>query len=178
MKIELIPLHLYNGNSNGVLMPAVVFDSERETVEEMLRHANKLGAEHVLVGNIGHFDIVRSAVGEGKMTLHADYRMNIANSVSAKRVEELGALDMIVSPELTLPQIRDIGGDRLALVYGKVPLMTVEKCVMREISDCESCERGKWGYLVDRRGMRFAVCREFQHRNLIFNSVPVYKPPR
>ncbi len=171
------PLHLYEGEVNGVLMPAVIFDSERDEVEAMLRRAYDLGARHVLVGNVGHFDIVRSAVGDG-MTVHADYRMNIANSASAVATEELGALDMIVSPELTLPQIRDIGGDRLAVVYGKLPLMTLEKCVMREISDCESCKSGKWGYLVDRRGARFAVCREWRHRNLIFNSVPVYMADR
>ena len=172
------PLHLYDGQTNGVLMPAVVFDSERGEVENMLRRAYELGARHVLVGNIGHFDIVRHTLGEKKMTVHADYRMNIANAVSAKVTEELGALDMIASPELSLPQIRDIGGDRLAVVYGKLPLMTVEKCVMREISDCKSCESGKWGYLVDRRGARFAVCREWKHRNLIFNSVPVYMADR
>ena len=171
------PLHLYGGETNGVLMPAVIFDSERVEVEAMLRRAYDLGARHALVGNVGHFDIVRSSVGEG-MTVHADYRMNIANSASAVATEELGALDMIVSPELTLPQIRDIGGDRLAVMYGKLPLMTVEKCVMREISNCESCKNGKWGYLVDRRGARFAVCREWNHRNLIFNSVPVYMADR
>ena len=172
------PLHLYEGQSNGVLMPAVIFDSEREEAERMLCCAYELGARHVLVGNIGHFDIVRRAVGDGKMTLHADYRMNITNSASAKATEELGAIDMIASPELALPQIRDIGGDRLAVVYGRLPLMTVEKCVMREISDCESCKSGKWGYLVDRKGVRFAVCREWKHRNLIFNSVPVYMADR
>ena len=172
------PLHLYDGKTNGVLMPAVVFDSERGEVEDMLRRAKERGAAHVLVGNVGHYEIVRSADREGQMSIHADYRMNIANSASAKATEELGALDMIVSPELTLPQIRDIGGDRLCVVYGKLPLMTVEKCVMREISDCKSCENGKWGYLVDRRGMRFAVCREYKHRNIIFNSVPVYMADR
>ena len=172
------PLHLYGGQSNGVLMPAVIFDSERQEVEDMLCRAYKLGARHVLVGNVGHFDIVRHALGEGKMILHADYRMNIANGASAKAVEELLALDMIVSPELSLPQIRDIGGDRLCVVYGKLPLMTLEKCVMREISDCKSCENGKWAYLVDRRGARFAVCREWKHRNIIFNSVPVYMADR
>ena len=172
------PLHLYGGESNGVLMPAVIFDSERDEAVDLLRRAYELGARHVLVGIVGHFDIVRRAVGEGKMTLHADYRMNITNSASAKVTEELGAIDMIASPELTLPQIRDIGGDRLAVVYGKLPLMTVEKCVMREISDCESCKSGKWGYLVDRRGTRFAVCREWKHRKLIFNSVSVYMADR
>ena len=170
------PVHLYDGQSNGVLMPAVIFDSERDEVEQMLKKATELGARHVLVGNVGHFDIVRSVSSE--LVIHADYRMNVANAKAADEVFSLGALDVIVSPELTLPQIRDIGGDRLAIVYGKVPLMTLEKCVMREISDCKSCESGKAGYLTDRKGVRFLVLREYKHRSLVFNSVPVYMADR
>ena len=172
------PLHLYDGKTNGVLMPAVIFDGEREEVEEMLCRAIDKGARHVLVGNVGHFDIVRKIADGREIEMHADHRMNITNSSTAKVVEGLCGGDMIASSELTLPQIRDIGGDRLAIVYGKVPLMTVEKCVMREISSCDECNNNRWAYLVDRRGMRFAVCREWKHRNIIFNSVPVYMADR
>ena len=100
--------------------------------------------------------------------------MNTSNNTAAKTVEDIGFEDVIVSPELTLPQIRDIGGARLALAYGKIPLMTVEKCVMREIASCEKCKANGWGYLIDRKGIRFAVRREWKHRNIIFNSFPVY----
>ena len=171
------PLHLFDGKTDGVLMPAVIFDSEREEVESMLSRAIDMGASHVLLGNVGHFGIVREVAGD-RVKIHTDHRMNIANTSSAKRVEELGAVDMIASTELSLPQIRDIGGDRLAVVYGKIPLMTVEKCVMREVSSCEECRDKGWAYLVDRRGMRFAVRREWNHRNIIFNSVPTYMADR
>ncbi len=168
------PLHLFDGNSNGVLMPAVIFDSEREEVVEMLKGAAKKGAEHALVGNIGHLSLVR----EAGLEIHADHRFNIANFSAAKELVELGVSDMIVSAELTLPQIRDIGGRRLATVYGKVPLMTLEKCVIKEIADCKRCEKERFLYLVDRKGVRFAVRREYKHRNLIFNSVPIYMADR
>ncbi len=168
------PLHLFDGKSNGVLMPAVVFDSERAEVLEMLKGARQKGAEHVLVGNIGHIALAR----EAGLEVHADHRFNIANSSAAKELTKLGVSDMIVSAELTLPQIRDIGGRRLATVYGKVPLMTLEKCVIKEISDCKRCEKEGFLYLVDRKGVRFAARREYKHRNLIFNSVPVYMADR
>lgn len=169
-----IPLHLYNGQSNGVLLPSVIFDSEKEEVTQMLKKAVSKGATHALVGNIGHIDLAKDA----GLTVHADYRFNITNSRTASEIEELGFEDMIVSPELTLPQIRDIGGDRAVTVYGKMPLMTLEKCVMREISDCKKCKSGGFGYLVDRKGVRFAVRREWKHRNIIFNSVPFYMADR
>jgi len=38
-----------------------------------------------------------------------------------------------VSAELTLPQIRDLEGAKAAIVYGRIPLMTLEKCVICEL---------------------------------------------
>lgn len=168
------PLHLYGGECNGVLLPPVIFDSESDEVRRMLRNAVSLGATHALCGNIGHLELAR----EAGLIPHADYRMNIASSRSALACEELGVSDMIVSPELSLAQIRDIGSDRFAIVYGKVPLMTLEKCVIKEISDCDTCTARKWIYLNDRRGVRFPVSREWKHRNIIFNSVPIYMADR
>lgn len=164
------PLHLYNGNTNGVLMPSVIYDSETEEVKKMLKRAKELGATEALVGNVGHLAIVK----EAGLVPHADYRLNISNNATAREVEALGFVDAVLSPELTLPRIRDISGARYAVVYGKVPLMTLEKCVLREISDCEKCKKNGWGYLTDRKGVRFAVSREWQHRNIVFNSVPFY----
>ncbi len=168
------PLHLYDGQSNGLLMPAVIFDSEREEVLLMLKAAVGKGAKHALVGNIGHISLAR----EAGLEIHASYRFNISNSGAAKELADLGVSDMTVSAELTLPQIRDVGGKRLATVYGKLPLMTLEKCVIKEISDCRRCEKEGFAYLVDRKGIRFAVRREYKHRNIIFNSVPVYMADR
>ena len=164
------PLHLYCGNTNGVLMPSVIYDSEMAEVKKMLTKAKELGATEALIGNVGHLAIVR----EAGLNPHADYRLNISNNATAREVETLGFEDAILSPELTLPRIRDIAGARYAVVYGKVPLMTLEKCVLREISDCDKCKKLGWGYLSDRKGVRFAVRREWQHRNIVFNSVPFY----
>ena len=164
------PLHLYSGNTNGVLMPSVIYDGDADEVRKMLERARSLGATEALVGNIGHVSLAKAA----GLTPHADFRMNVSNSTSAREVEALGFEDTVLSPELTLPRIRDIAGATLAVVYGKAPLMTVEKCVMREISDCDRCKKNGWGYLTDRKGARFAVRREWEHRNIIFNSVPFY----
>ena len=84
---------------------------------------------------------------------------------------------MILSPELTLPQLRDLGGATAVTVYGRIPLMVTEKCVGKELGGCESCQSGKLR-LTDRRGISFPVLREWQHRSLILNSVPLYMGDR
>ena len=133
----------------------------------MLRDAASRGAKYALVGNLGHIALARTA---GLIPI-GDYRLNITNAESVARLEELGITEAILSPELTLPQIRDVGGNTAAIVYGRLPLMTLEKCAIREIADCQSCEKNNV-ILRDRRGIEFPILREWEHRNVIFNSLP------
>ena len=89
----------------------------------------------------------------------------------------MGFADALLSPELTLPQIRDIKGNCDAIIYGRVPLMLLEKCVGLEVGDCTLCAGGK-NQLTDRRGEKFPVfclpsqCRDGHHRNILCNSRP------
>lgn len=162
-----LPLERYDGSVNGVVLPPVVFDSEWEEVERLLRAAREMGAEHALVGNLGHLDRV---LAHGLIP-HGDFRLNVTNNASLAMTEALGLRDVIVSPELTLPQVRDLGGAHALIVYGRLPLMVLEKCVGRELGGCSACDEGRVR-LVDRRGAEFPVLRVFRHRSLICNSLP------
>ncbi len=171
---------------NGVSLPSVIFDSEIETVKKMLLSAKKMGAVYALVGNVGHASLAR----EMGFEVRGDFRLNVSNTNSAEAVEALGFIAVTLSPELTLPKIRDISEspdidiECRAVVYGKISLMVVEKCVICEAAKgkgsalCSLKDKGFDGVcrgtLTDRTGTAFPVIREFPHRNIIFNSVPVY----
>lgn len=167
--IIYLPLDVYDGSVEGVMLPAVIFDSERAELEGKLRKAVDMGVRHALVGNIGHIDLAR----EAGLKLHGDFRLNVTNRYSMEFYTSLGFEDIVLSPELTLPRLRDIGGESFAVVYGRAPLMVTEKCVGREISDCKTCREGKV-VLKDRKNAEFPVLREFRHRSVIFNSVPTF----
>ncbi len=163
-----LPLCRHALGVSGIVMPPVIFDSETDKIRTLLRTAVENGATHALVGNYGHLSLVLEAglVPEG------DYRLNVMNRESVTVAEAHGISSLLLSPELTLPQIRDVGGDTGVIVYGRIPLMTLEKCVIREISDCKVCDRRDFVMLKDRRGVEFPVVREWEHRNVIFNSLP------
>ena len=55
--------------------------------------------------------------------------------------------------------------------------MLLEKCVIREIADCRVCAKNG-AVLTDRKGVRFPVLREGEHRNIVYNSVPTYMADR
>lgn len=155
--------------ARGVILPPVIFDSEMPRVRRQLEEAKKLGATDALVGNLGHIELAR----EFGLKLHGDLRLNITNNETTAALESLGFEDVILSPELTLPRIRDISGCTSVVVYGRLPLMVTEKCVGKELGGCKVCERGQ-ARLTDRMGISFPVLKIAEHRSLIVNSLPTY----
>jgi len=123
-------------------------------------------------------DVDLSIVKELGFIPHGGLRLGVANTETARVITSLGFEDITLSPELTVPRMRDIANSARpagAIVYGKIPLMITEKCLVREISSCEDCRSaGGLTYLTDRTDARFPVRREFGHRSLIFNSLPTY----
>ncbi len=171
--IILLPLAEYSKTkADGFVMPSVIFDSEEEKVKELLQSAAKKGAEYVVVSNFGQIALVKKHLPAARLI--ADYRFNIANNESMAFFEELGFESEVLSAELTLPQLRDIKGAKAAIVYGRIPLMTLEKCVIKELygkNACDICARGG-AEMKDRRGFVFPVVREPEHRNIVLNSLP------
>ena len=168
-----IPIEQYEGQTNGVLLPPVIMDGEREQMRTLLARAERLGARHVLVGNLGHVALAR----ETGMTLHGDLRLNVANAETVSALRALGFEDWMLSPELTLAQMRDLAAGASVIVYGRLPLMVTEKCVGKELGSCDTCHAGQTT-LIDRRGAAFPVLRVPAHRSLILNSVPTYMADR
>ena len=167
--IPLEDFSSYGKRGMGVMLPEVIFDSQRTEVENMLFEAKKKGAKGALVGNIGHAELAK-AYG---LELFGDMRLNAANSSTVAAFADMGFGDIILSPELSLSQIRDIGGNGRAVVYGRAPLMLTEKCVGKELGGCEPCRAGRLS-LVDRMGVSFPVRMRYGHRSVIFNSAPFY----
>ncbi len=166
-----LPLERFDGSTDGVALPPVIFDGERGEIKRQLKKARELGASHALVGNVGHLELAHSM----GFSVHGDLRLNVCNRASAATLEGLGFEDVVLSPELSLPKIRDIGGASRAIVYGRIPLMVLEKCVGKELSGCEACGKGR-AMLRDRRGVSFPILREWEHRSVIYNSLPTAMP--
>ena len=165
--LRYLPLHAYESAANGVVIPPVIFDHERELIKAQLQSAKNAGATHALVGNVGHLALAK----EAGLIPHADFRLNVTNAETLATLLSLGFTDAILSPELSLPQIRDIRGARDAIVYGRIPLMLLEKCAGMEVGSCDQCDKGQ-NALVDRRREKFPILRLPPHRNILFNSRP------
>ena len=159
--VTYLPLSKYRSVSNGVALPPVIFDSELDEVRRGLENAVKYGAKHVLVHNIGQLDLAR----EFGLTPHGSHRLNVFNNCSADFWQKSGGLNSIIlSAELILPQMRDIilpeGVKKGAIVYGRLPLMTLHKPVEKK-------------NLRDNRGANFPIYPE-EGKDILYNGVNIY----
>lgn len=152
-----VPLDRYEKEvCDGVLLPPSVFGHERDKFMRDLERAAALGATEAMVTHLGQIELVKSF----GLTPHGDYRLNVFNSASAKLYTSMGLSDVMLSPELTLPQIRDINAPKSVIVYGKIPIMLLTKPL-----EADS--------LTDKTGAVFNVIKE-NGRDILLNSVPIY----
>jgi len=163
--IAFLPLEDFSGDSEGVYIPPIVTDTEVPGISSLLKKARACGAKYALVSNIGHISLAEDA----DLIPIGDFRLNITNSYARAEYEKLGIKIVILSPEITLPMARDIGGGEI--VYGRIPLMLTERCFIKENFGCEKCSSAE---LTDRTGAKFPILREYGHRNIILNSRHTY----
>jgi len=139
------------------VLPRIVHDNELEKLKNEMRLARSIGIREVLVGNLGLLIPAR----ECGMVLRGDFGLNIFNSRSLDVMKELEMASAMLSFEMTLPQIRDIS--KLApaemLVYGRLPLMVTENCIMKNRTGQCVCTQGPQK-LVDKTGAEFPIIKD------------------
>jgi len=126
-------------------------------------------AKHVLVQNIGQ--ILPSA----QKTLLGGERLNVTNKETAEVLSSFGFSRVTLSCELNLKEILQITNSTHVptelIVYGRLPVMLMENCV---IKSAYRCTKGEGHFeLLDRKGERFPLICE-NCRNVLLNSVPLY----
>ena len=154
----------------GVVLPRVAWDREREALLRDMEKCRELGATQALIGSYGLIEPAR-ALG---YTLRADYGLPVFNAQALKELKHLGFASATASFELKLAQIRDISKviPLEAIVYGRLPLMLTENCIIKNRAGQCACDTEN--ILTDRKGERFPVVKAYGCRNEILNSKKLF----
>ena len=156
----------------AAILPRVIWSGELAPVARQLRTAYEMGVRQVLAGNLGQLHIARAA----GFAVRGDFGLNIVNSRAMRYLREQGLDSQLLSFELTLPQIRDISKAVPAelLIYGRLPLMLMENCVMKNRTGICACQTGTV-CLVDRVGEEFPIVKDpGTCRNVLLNGKKLY----
>ena len=160
------------------VLPRVWRDGDEALLKRWLEHAKALGVTAAAVGNIGHLSILRDM----GMTLCGDYGLNVFNSWSLAYLRGKGLSSACLSFELRSAQMRDLKKvlPAEAIVYGRLPLMITENCLLQNDCGCRLDRNGpvvpehapcrRPNVLQDRTGATFPLLPAFGHRTEIQNS--------
>lgn len=160
------------------VLPRIFRTEDQAALRALLQqHREHLSA--VAIGNLGHLPIAESL----GLPLWGDLGLNLFNSESLLFWKELGLEAAAVSMELRWQQLRDLRKvlPCEAVVYGRLPLMIMENCVIRNELGCRdagrdyadrsaACRCGQDNDLIDRTGARFPLVGQWGHRCEIENS--------
>ena len=151
----------------GVILPRVSWDRELPPLERALETARAAGVTEALLGHVGQLPLARSH----GFTLRADFGLGLFNSLTAGELARLGFASATVSFEARLAQIRDLDKP-LPLempVYGRLPLMLMENCILKNRGQGCHC-RDLDQSLQDRKGASFPVEAAWGCRSELFNA--------
>ena len=163
------------------VMPA--FPLSAEAGEKLLSSLKADGCGRIQAHGIG------GAALDGDFIKDLSYRGNVTNGAAAKFYRDAGFSEIGLSPELPAGGIRALAkiGPVSCIAYGRVPVMTLARCVLKEKNRrCRGCggrrDFRKTGFcrgsLTDRVGAEFPVFGAGDCVNLVYNAVPVWMGDR
>ncbi len=178
--IEAVDVEKYRGQTNfAAVLPRVWRTADEAALREQLRAARERGVETAVLGNLGHFALVRGL----DMELRGDFGLNVFNSAALRFLKEQGLESATLSFELRHEQLRDIAKciPCEAIVYGRLPLMITENCIVANEFGCRygkgRCDAAHADSacaaapeLTDRVGERFPVLHAYGCRSEIQNG--------
>lgn len=155
-----VPIELNNFKEDEIIvLPRITPDN----LEEILVN---IPNNEVLVRNIGQLNIAKRC----NKKIQLDFTMNVFNKYSCDFYKKLGINNITLSTELTLKQIKSLTGivDCEAVIYGKLPMMITENCIIKSSAGCKH-----GGYIYDRTNEGFLIKCLPECRNEIYNSKPI-----
>lgn len=158
----------------AAILPRIIHDRELDDIESQLINVKNYGVSDALVGNMGHIVFAK----ELGFNVRGDFGLNVYNSQTLKTLKELGLRSATLSFELRMEQIKAVSKviDSELIVYGRLPLMITENCIVKNSTGICSCDN--FAGLTDRHGFTFPIVREYGCRNTILNSKKLFLADR
>ncbi len=140
-------------NKAVIVLPAILTDIQQNTVVSKCLKLLESGYSGVLIHNISLVDKFKG------YSVYGGFRLNVFNSYSLEFLSSMKLKTIELSPELTLKQIKDMTKTApvQAMVYGRLPIMVTENCIIR---NSESCPCNGNNSITDRMGLSFPVIKD------------------
>ena len=167
-----------------IYFPTIIKANYRNMFHNNIENAiNSYNIKGFVLSNISNFVLIEDLCKNKReknynMKLIANYTFNIYNNLTIKELESLGISKYTISPELDKTTILSLQAncDQELIVYGKIPLMNINYCLLGKTNKCfpqcdTKCVNNNYYYLKDRMNMNFEIIPDnIQTVTTIYNS--------
>ena len=145
-------------------------EQECSELRAMLAKVRESGVEEALTGNLG---LALIASQEG-FSLRGDLDLAVMNDYALGALSGAGFISAVLSPELSLPQIRAMRKpmDTELVIYGRLPAMISETCLIKESAGRCSCTTP--AQMADTHGGVWPVTKHFGCRNTVWMAKKIW----
>ncbi len=172
-KYKIQVQNLCNNLNVYVYNPNIIRDTLNINFDNIVRDFNIKG---FVISSISQIDLLKKY----NLDLIGNYNLNIYNKYSMKVLKDLGINSLSITPEFNdLDTFKLIENSCLPLellVYGNIPLMTMNYCLLGKSNKCykecnKLCLSNKKFYIKDRLDFEFRILPDnFLNLTQIFNS--------
>ena len=167
-----------NSFNTYIYMPSILKGNVAMKVSENMQNIlSKFSVKGFVISNISHIKMLENF---SNYEFIANYNMNVYNKYTIDELNNLNISVITISPELDKNTINEIDSKSTkteAIIYGNMPVMTINYCLLSKSNSClESC-RNNCGsndtkyYLKDRINMNFRIIPDsFSKTTTIYNS--------
>lgn len=151
-----------------VILTLPRFCAKEEQLLQEITEASALGFSHIQCENVAHFQLCAMT----GMISHGGLGMNVMNPYTAEFLLEQGMEDFLLSPELTVSQLKDFQGMPAGVYgFGNQPVMIMRNCPIKNQVGCQNCHH----QLQDRTERVFPVyCDPSHGMTTMYNAVPTW----
>ena len=154
------------------VLPRIVHDGELPKLRQDMETVKNLGVREALIGNVGLLLPVRDC----GLRARGDFGLNLFSSGGVNFARDLQLRSACLSFEMTLPQIRDVSKAVPCelLIYGRLPLMLTENCLIRGKTGQCTCQTAP-AKLTDQTGAEFPIIKDGDScRSVLLNGKKLY----
>ncbi len=176
---QALPRILRKGEKLEMFTPLSKYSAGKKEDKRYDKMNKKYNNNPVIMGFSGYDGFLVPALGyleilPPKAKKIGDFSLNIFNSFSVRQLEKMGCTGFTASVENTLAEINTLAAGKIekeAIVYGYLPLMVAEHCVLRGTVFCGKKKCG----LIDEKKIIFPIFADCANcRMQVLNSRPLY----
>lgn len=136
-----------------IVFPAITKEKTLAYIKERMYTWENMDISGYVIRTLGVFDLVKESIKEKVL----DYNLNIMNNEAIHHWLECGATRVTTSAELAKEELQQLNGPLETLIYGKLPVMTTEQCVLGNHKLChKKCPTLDYS-LSDRKGAKWPI---------------------